>query len=523
MSTSTPTEMPSNPNSSCRLLDCLNCLPFHDQCVFRSLLGHIELVRLSACCRSLTSSIRNDKVLWQQLYHSDFLSGPYYAKEMDFVLWCVRTDVNNPCTSDKRADLLENVDWYNTYRRRASTENNWRFGRCKTTHIDTEQDKDGDCYRTGGCNNLVIIQQNCPDGTQSHTYILQHLPHSNLISSNNIVYNSTLSISPNAILLDIGNEIKYFYVTGDHYIAVAPRGISNKPKYNVKILTRRHGDVFTTFDVPVQYQVKTIKGKWVSLEHISHALVNDSLSCKINAMVFDIDNSIMCPGSIDGIWDATHFYKTTNNTAIVYTARLVEVKDDVDRIEWALYQFSSNNPVVQLRNGWFHLPEKIRYTWLKVHNSYDSYIIIRLCDNSNDSLYIMHSVASSGQSHTPRNCYTMTARHIPTPLLRAGCKHLTLSFRSTEVWADLSYNEDQVLQMPGATLIRHVIGYLYIFITYDRNDTISQLLIDINTKEIIRTLETPNTDFNLPDYALAGMLCGLRDMSMQVFHEYGEL
>ncbi|KAI8056100.1 hypothetical protein BDF22DRAFT_774341 [Syncephalis plumigaleata] len=323
--TTTTIEISSNSNSSCRLLVCLNSLPFHDQRVFRSLLGHIELLRLSACCRSLRSSIRNDTVLWQALYHRDFLSGDYYTKEMEFVLWCIRTDVNIPCTSDKRADLLENVDWYNTYRRRVSTENNWRYGRCKTTHIDMIPDKDEVRYIT----------------------------------------EITLSTSPNVLSLDSSTNNRYDYATCDHYIAASPRPIESGTNYNVKILSRKHGGVFTTFSVPAQYEVKAIEGKWV-------LLVNKSLMPPKNVRIY---NSIMCPGNIDDIWDATCFYKTTNNTAIVYTARIV-TDDDVDRIEWALYRFSTNNPVVQLRSGWFQLRETMSTDWLI-------------------------PVASSGQSHIP--------------------------------------------------------------------------------------------------------------------------
>ncbi|KAI8056813.1 hypothetical protein BDF22DRAFT_652894 [Syncephalis plumigaleata] len=144
---------------------------------------------------------------------------------MDFVLWCIRTDVNNPCTSDKRADLLENVDWYNTYRRRVSTENNWRYGRCNTTHIDMIPDEDEVRYITeAGYNSSTIVFQTRLDGTaRSRRYhAFEYLPHSNLKSSNNTVYNSAFSTSPNILSLDSGSGALCTHVLGDHYVAVFP-------------------------------------------------------------------------------------------------------------------------------------------------------------------------------------------------------------------------------------------------------------------------------------------------------------
>ncbi|KAI8055804.1 hypothetical protein BDF22DRAFT_774056 [Syncephalis plumigaleata] len=263
MSTTT-TEVSSNPNSSCRLLVCLSSLPFHDQRVFRSLLGHTQFLRLSTCCRSLRSSIRHDQILWHELYHRDFLSGAYYVKEMDFVLWCIRMDGNDPCTSDNRVDQLEKVDWYNTYRRRVSTENNWRFGRCKTTHIDTKSvEFRGWRHEDANENRVFVTRRFRSVKGLGHRYTLEYLPHLNLRSNNNTVHNSTLSTSPNVFLLSSENIGNPKHVLSGRYIAVVPMQIKSYTDYNVKILSRKHGGLFTTFDVPGRYQVKKIEGRWL--------------------------------------------------------------------------------------------------------------------------------------------------------------------------------------------------------------------------------------------------------------------
>jgi hypothetical protein len=47
--------------------------------------------------------------------------------------------------STRKSDMLKNADWYNTYRRCITTENNWRYGYSNTTAIDTEwKDMHGD-------------------------------------------------------------------------------------------------------------------------------------------------------------------------------------------------------------------------------------------------------------------------------------------------------------------------------------------------------------------------------------------
>jgi hypothetical protein len=91
-------------------MDSLDSFPAHNRRIFYNLLGYIRLLRLSVCCRSLRNNIQNDMLLWQKLYRKNSPSDTYYAKGTDFVLWCARTDVNNPCTSEKRTDLLKNVD-----------------------------------------------------------------------------------------------------------------------------------------------------------------------------------------------------------------------------------------------------------------------------------------------------------------------------------------------------------------------------------------------------------------------------
>jgi hypothetical protein len=60
--------------------------------------------------------VKKKDSLWKKLYEQEYLSNAYHDKELDFLLWCVRTDPNNIDIPTRRADLLGRIDWYNSFR-----------------------------------------------------------------------------------------------------------------------------------------------------------------------------------------------------------------------------------------------------------------------------------------------------------------------------------------------------------------------------------------------------------------------
>ncbi|KAI9592649.1 hypothetical protein BDF19DRAFT_425265 [Syncephalis fuscata] len=94
-------------------------------------------VRLATSSRFLRSRLYCNKELWKRVYFQSFLNGYHRIKEWDFVYCCARNyfDINSiPMESDA---LLCDVDWYDVYRQRIITEQNWRRDRFNevTAHL----------------------------------------------------------------------------------------------------------------------------------------------------------------------------------------------------------------------------------------------------------------------------------------------------------------------------------------------------------------------------------------------------
>jgi hypothetical protein len=119
------TNSSSTSNSLYKPLVILTALPLDDKSSIYDSLGHKELVRLSACCRTLRGFILSDKQLWRVLYVKKFLSDAQYNREYEFILWCIRTNQESPTSPTGRMDILKNIDWYDICRRRMTTESNW--------------------------------------------------------------------------------------------------------------------------------------------------------------------------------------------------------------------------------------------------------------------------------------------------------------------------------------------------------------------------------------------------------------
>src|SRR5690349_8813080 len=105
MASSTVVAVTTSPSG--RLVHLLLVIPTENRNYFCSLLAHTELIRLSRCCRSLKESILDDAAFWREHYKHTFLSGPYYEKELHFVLWCARTASDAPEVPARRSDLLK--------------------------------------------------------------------------------------------------------------------------------------------------------------------------------------------------------------------------------------------------------------------------------------------------------------------------------------------------------------------------------------------------------------------------------
>jgi hypothetical protein len=212
-------------------LNLLSILPAGNRNYIFSLLNCTDISRLSACCHSLREAIHNDNTLWKEQYKREFLSSAYRKKEWQFIFWCIHTDPNTKTISTKRSDMLKNIDWYNTYRRRMTTENNWRYGYSNTAEIDLKfnDKRERQQITTRVYTSATSIILECDycgiDESKSIYYNIKYAACSDLKYSNNNTHKQSLSTPSKQISLyensffDFDFTEKFNdYLLGDHYI-----------------------------------------------------------------------------------------------------------------------------------------------------------------------------------------------------------------------------------------------------------------------------------------------------------------
>ncbi|KAI8050590.1 hypothetical protein BDF22DRAFT_695729 [Syncephalis plumigaleata] len=468
------TEQSVNPNLLCKPLVLLAALPTHDRNYLFSLLGHIELLRLSASCHMLRGSIRNNNELWKQLYEDKFLSGTKHNKEHDFILWCARTDSKASNLPTRRMDMFSNLDWYNTYRRRVTTENNWRHGHYKTAFIDYSEwnQRENDSYSCfefyySAAVGAILKKRNSNRDIPPDYYDLELSAHADL---------NGIMASIGIHLLKKDNEAQEFssVVIGDHYITakVAPNTESNEN--TVALFARGHGDKLDTIGIRKDDDIHEINGKWALLARTPPGRPYGPEEIYTNISVIDLDQSSKHSAFISGIWNTMCIYEANDESVIVYTARFNSDIDDC--FEWALHQFSSTGPLFKL------VPCLTR--------SHDM-VMLEISDITDAIQHIFHSVASSDEAFIPEFKHDKFYESIPIPLLLERFRYPR--GRKYDLLCDHSFSDEQAIKLSNLLRYNHIMGSLYYMETKENSKIIGRL-VDADTQEIIRDhdLERPN-------------------------------
>jgi hypothetical protein len=308
-----------------RLLSLLFALTENDKYQFYNLLGYTGLVRLNACCRCLKAAIRNNSTLWNRLYKQHFLSSLYHEKELDFVFWCIRTDplaINTPTSEQRekssnrlswhynnfrqmtigkikqlvhsnrattasipkrRKDLLNNVNWYHIYRRRVTTENNWRYGYSNNTiimnHLSNTKtlvpiflSKFTDALIRGS-----RYESDKPIEYYYHlkcsAYLDPKYPYKGKHRRSSSKSFNVTALQRNSENIDFGE----FPIIGDHYIVTTFKATpDNNDKHTMAIFSRGHTGMTDTLDLPASSSIKEVRGKWALLVGKPQNLYNTS-------------------------------------------------------------------------------------------------------------------------------------------------------------------------------------------------------------------------------------------------------
>jgi hypothetical protein len=201
--------------------------------------------------------------------------------------------------------------------------------------------------------------------------------------------------------------------------------------------------------------------------------------------VLDLDQNINYSVGIDTVWHMACIYEANDKDVTVYTVRL---NDGDACIEWALYQFSSPTSVKQIRTGSICLPRIQQTKLVQIIFFHESRVMLKLSESSSIFSLIIFSIASSGCSQAPKYSFRATDSAMPIPLLKYGCRLAFSNF--TTLYCDQTIDYDQMLRLPDAFDYKHIIGNLYCA-TISNEYGIRYRLVDINKKEVIRTLDAP--------------------------------
>lgn len=131
-----------------------------------------------------------------------------------------------------------------------------------------------------------------------------------------------------------------------------------------------------------------------------------------------MDNNTMCSRYIHEIWQLVHFYKQLiiqQQYARQYQSNMVRIVLNGHYINFRWATLLGNCKLF-----WFYLPEIRPISLFIMYNLCNSQVVTGLVGRTGCSLYIMHSVVSSGQGSTLQSCLTISDEYLPISLLKAG-------------------------------------------------------------------------------------------------------
>jgi hypothetical protein len=338
-------------NSDNKLVILLNILPFQDMVRFFVHLNVLGAVQLQGCCRLLRNKIATDNSFWRQLYRAKFLSGPYIKKEWDFVFWCSRTGFSaNIASSTSTSGILNALNWYDTYRRRVCTERNWRNGHSEYTVIPLSCPDDFKAWdRFGACATGVLLEYRACNRHSLRTFAaVEPTGHHAMTHSFN---SDTRHMSQPSALVEFKLSGKYTKIgymetqMNDRFVVV----LIEHPDNNIKTMEIRNRgtlELRLSRQIPYLSELKAISGRWALLIYTYWL----DVSLEGRYVVWDLESGTACPGHIE-VQESRDWciHKVDEKYATVYTTMR---KIDVNNAhEWALYQFSLDGPVKQLKRG----------------------------------------------------------------------------------------------------------------------------------------------------------------------------
>ncbi|KAI9598247.1 hypothetical protein BDF19DRAFT_431817 [Syncephalis fuscata] len=481
-------QLPTN-----RLLNLVNHLPHNDFYRFILYIG-TSVLRLSLSCRLWRGKIIDNPSLWRYLYYHQFLIQAHRVKEWDFVYWCARNGFPIDQTPIESSALLDSLNWYDVYRRRVTTEQNWRHGHLRHSVLSLPRvNTYVDYYATMICATAVLFPAwyKTSDGkTQNGTTIMETVPFSADIS-HTTVQNIAEAKSTQAMkfLNSYGSLYQQVYLN-DRFIIVI-QGYDQHTE--MEIYTRSDYRKRHTARLPFNSQFVSINGHWAlfsykikAVDNATRLIVWDLESNQEHSKIFDTRLNSMC------IYEATH------DAVIIYTLNITDYEHGI--IRWALYRFSQNGPEKQLNEGQLQLNVELVPVLDYIDTLSTEFSRIRLGVNIKgyNRMVFIHTILLTRNMDIGSDYLQRISRQV-TSIAHENKFYCQLL---TERDSKLVFNDR--LDWSAVTQYRHIIGNLFL-ITELQDVGLRHILIDINNGEIIRQIDGHDID-NHTSFLMTGII-----------------
>jgi hypothetical protein len=277
------------------------------------------------------------------LYHRQYLGSFNRDQEWDFVYLIARDRFPIDAIPMESSILLNGFDWYDAYRRRYVTEQNWRHNRSNHILLPSraeEYKRFTNISSRTATNLLIYVRQDQKDKRSRLLIVLEDaatlLNKDNEQSAFNSDYNLpvTMDAYPNIAWLNIGNN--YVYRISNRFIVITDLDHSM-----VKVYTRKDAKLRRTMQIPSNLFMVDYHGQWGLFTSISQ-----DPAVPVQIVVWDIIQNQYHSKDINCEQNDMCIYWSTDTTIIIYVASIIDAKNG--SIGWRLCQFSQNGETVEL-------------------------------------------------------------------------------------------------------------------------------------------------------------------------------
>jgi hypothetical protein len=243
-----------------------------------------------------------------------------------------------------------------------------------------------------------------------------------------------------------------------------------------KTLELRHSQ-----PIPYNSSLESINGQWVLLSACPSTGVVEK-----TCTVWDLESGTRCYGHID-VQESREWciHKVDEKHAIVYTT--TNKPDDAGIFEWALYQFSLDEPVKQLKKGRLQTNVEANLYW-RIKPLDNLHVVYTNGDRdtwNENKQTIIHTIPYGQGSQQTTTLVKVPKEHVIGALLGLDYS-IACDFK---LHASNDIDHSKIIHWPNATKCQHVIGNLCIITERHDDYKIRHALVDISTGQLVRYLE----------------------------------